>query len=84
MKTINTNIVWHNASEELPEKSGLYFSITPSGTFSDIHYSAKHKRFNFYDGDNPDDPCEKNIYPTIFWAEVPEVFSWENLESYRQ
>ena len=84
MKTINTNIVWHNASKELPQKSGRYFSITPSGTFSDIPYSAKHKRFNFYDYNNPNDDCEKDVYPTIFWAEVPEVFSWENLESYRQ
>ena len=84
MKTINTNIVWHNASKELPKKSGWYFSITPSGTFSNIPYSAKHKRFNFYDYNNPNDDCEKDVYPTIFWAEVPEVFSWENLESYRQ
>ena len=84
MKTINTNIVWHNAREELPEKSGLYLSVTPSGTFGNIAYSAKHGRFNFYDYNDPNGPCEKDIYPTIFWAEVPEVFSWENLEYYRQ
>ena len=81
MKTINTNIIWHNAREELPEKSGCYLSVTPYGTFSDIQYSAKHERFNFYDYNGPNDP---NIYPTIFWAEVPEVFSWKNLEYYRQ
>ena len=84
MKTINTNIVWHKASEELPEKSGWYFSITRSGTFSNIPYSAKHKRFNFYDYNDPNDQCENDIYPTIFWAEVPEVFLWENLEDYRK
>ena len=81
MKTINTNIIWHNARKELPEKSGWYISVTLSGTFSNIQYSAKHERFNFYDYNDPNDP---NIYPTIFWAEVPEVFSWKNLEYYRQ
>ena len=81
MKTINTNIIWHNAREELPEKSGWYISVTPSGTFSNIQYSAKHERFNFYDYNDPNDP---NIYPTIFWAEVPDFFSPENLEYYRQ
>ena len=84
MKTINTNIVWHNAREELPEKSGMYLSITPCGNFSDIPYSAKHKRFNFYDYFDPNDNCENYIYPTIFWAEVPDFFSPENLEYYRQ
>ena len=84
MKTINTNIIWHNAREELPEKSGWYLSVTRSGNFANIPYSAKHGRFNFYDYNDPNDQCENDIYPTIFWAEVPEVFLRENLEDYRK
>ena len=80
METINTNIVWHKASEELPPKSGWYWSITKNGTVSNVPYSAKHKRFNFYDHYDPE---ELDVYPTIFWAEAPEMFLWENLEEYR-
>lgn len=80
METLTTTIEWHLAEKELPEKSGEYLTVTDSGTISDVSFSKKHNLFNTYDWkDNPG-----RDYDVVFWAEIPECFSWKSLAPYRR
>lgn len=59
---------WRKASDELPEKSGLYLVCTDIGYFSVLNFSAKHKEFNCFDyGD-----ASKAI-KVEFWSYIPET-----------
>jgi hypothetical protein len=40
---------WISVKERLPEKSGKYLTISPSGIYSILNYSAKYRAFNIYD-----------------------------------
>ena len=79
--TFTTAIEWHDAKTDPPKKSGEYLSVTMHGTVCEVHFSAKHNRFNFYDYDDPKEP---NVYPTVFWAEIPEQLTWDALAPYRE
>ena len=79
--TFTTAIEWHDAKTDPPKESGEYLSVTANGTISEVHYSAMHNRFNFYDHN---DPAEPNVYNTVFWAEVPEQLTWDALAPYRE
>lgn len=48
MKTITTTIKWHNAAEELPEKS-CDVVVWSSGYCATLNYSARHRLFNVHD-----------------------------------
>ena len=79
--TFATAIEWHDAKTDPPKKSGGYLAVTKNGTVSGVHYSAKHNRFNFYDHQ---DPAKRDVYPAVFWAEIPEQFTWDALAPYRE
>lgn len=70
---IKTEIVWHNASEERPEKSGDYLTIKiyPGSAVSaaNLEYSKIADRFNQSDGEDPP------YYPikVTYWAEMPRL-----------
>lgn len=50
MKTITTTIKWHNAAEELPERSCKVVVWVPSlGYCTTLSYSARHRLFNVHD-----------------------------------
>ena len=79
--TFTTAIEWHDAKTDPPKESGRYLSVTKHGTISNVDYSAKHNRFNFFDYD---DPAERDVYPAVLWAEIPEQFTWDALAPYRE
>ena len=68
---ITTNIEWHNAAEELPEKSGTY--LLEYGLYRTyimtVPYSSFHKCFNVYDTDETPHTAITGAY----WAEIPEL-----------
>ena len=73
---IKTEIVWHKASEELPEKSGFYAiaNVNMDGniySLANVIYSAVHERFNCADCFTKKmvDKCSMTV---SFWAELPE------------
>lgn len=54
MKTITTTIKWHNAAEELPERTCYVVVWIPSSDYcATLNYSAKHKLFNALDFEPP-------------------------------
>lgn len=54
MKTITTTIKWHNAAEELPERTcSVVVLIHSSDYCATLNYSAKHKLFNALDFEPP-------------------------------
>ncbi len=74
--TIKKEIVWHKASEELPETSGFYAiaNVNVDGNVYNlvsVIYSAGHKRFNCADYFTKEmaDECSMSV---SFWAELPE------------
>lgn len=70
---IKTEIVWHKASEELPEKSGLVLvcKAFPYSQFRGcVGYSAEHKKFNAHDGDV--DGAE-HAMDVDYWAQFPDI-----------
>ena len=83
MERIEVNLVFHKVSEELPQKSGEYIVVTASGTVGSIPYSAKHRRFNFFDSFDPQKTEYQDIYPAVFWAETPSKFLYENMQQYK-
>lgn len=83
MDKIEVNLVFHKVSEELPTKSGEVIAVTANGTIASVHYSAKHQRFNFYDSFDPESPEHQDVYPAVFWAEIPSKFSYESMKQYK-
>lgn len=71
---IKTEIVWHKASEELPEKSGRYLvwsRICGDYFYKDyVHYSAKYKKFNACDDEHI---ADKHSFNVEYWAEIPDL-----------
>ena len=64
-----TIIEWHNATEELPAKSGEYIVHTAKSRFiAQLPYSKKNKAFNSYD----DEKRADNAIDVLYWANVPE------------
>lgn len=67
-----TNIVWHDAAEELPEKSGNYLAIKRSGHITDLTYSNEHALFNACDWETEAEAKEYAI-DCKYWAEMPKL-----------
>ena len=79
--TFTTAIEWHDAKTDPPKKSSLSLLVVTSGGYiTDIPYSKKHNRFNFYDYMSPEKP---NNFDAVFWAEIPKQFTWDALAPYR-
>ena len=64
---------WIDIKTELPCESGNYLTWTPNHGVEKLHYSAKHKQFNYYDSMRPVDHSvwEWGDYIT-HWAYLPE------------
>ena len=74
---IKTEIVWHKASEEPPEKSGDYAvaNLLFDGRIYHLviaSYSAVHNAFNCTD-DMTAEEVKQYAIPAYLWAEIPEV-----------
>lgn len=70
---IKTEIVWHKASEELPEKSGDYLVLKvydhSTVLVGNLPYSKSANRFNQTDGEeHPHYPVKVN-----YWAEMQRL-----------
>lgn len=63
---------FHNAKEELPEKSGFYMAITDTNLVTSLDYSAKHKLFNASDN------YTKAAVPVKYWAKIDDIEEWLN------
>lgn len=73
MKTITTTIKWHNAAEELPEKScAVVVWILSSGYCATLNYSARHRLFNVHDFFTETDARQVAI-EVQYWCYLDEV-----------
>ena len=61
---------WIPVTERLPEKSGLYLCYTEFKIFAVLHFSRKHKLFNWFDEMNPGE-INSDI-KCIAWMPLPE------------
>lgn len=81
--TFTTAIEWHDAKTDPPKESRNWvLSVATSGTIAVVPYSRQYNRFNCYDYYAPSELGDN--YPTVFWAEIPEQFTWDALASYRE
>lgn len=65
---------WISVADRLPEKSGMVMVLTPGfeGLTRHLHitnYSAQHKAFNAYDGQENMDHAFTEV---DYWAELPK------------
>ena len=84
--TFTTAIEWHDPKTDPPKESRESIRDWPlivdkNGYISRVPYSKRHNRFNFYDYN---DPSELDDYDVLFWAEIPEQFTWDALAPYRE
>lgn len=56
--------------EKLPPKSGKYVIISETGTFYNLPYSKRHRKFNVEDRDGKEMATECEI-KARYWAEMP-------------
>ena len=61
---------WIPVTERLPEKSGFYLCYTEFKIFAVLHFSRKHKLFNWFDGMNPGE-INSDI-KCIAWMPIPK------------
>lgn len=71
MKTTTTTIKWHNAAEELPEKS-CDVVVWSSGYCATINYSARHRLFNVHDSFTETD-ARRVAIKVQYWCYLDEV-----------
>lgn len=84
--TFTTAIEWHDAKTDPPKESlespnNWPLTVSKNGYISRVPYSKQHNRFNFYDYYDPSKP---DNYDVLFWAEIPEQFTWDALAPYRE
>lgn len=73
MKTITTTIKWHNAAEELPEKScEVVVFAKDSGYLKILPYSAKHGLFNAIDLE-PRETAIGHCIAVDYWCYADEI-----------
>lgn len=66
-------LVFHNAKEELPEKSALYLVKTKTGTIIEMNFSKKHQLFNVHDFYDDEELVAKHNIPVDYWAEIGDL-----------
>lgn len=72
-KLENVELIFHDARQERPRKSGYYICCTNCGTVETLPYSRKHDAFNAYDDTHKIDVERYSLnYGVAWWAEVPE------------
>lgn len=62
---------WIRTADRLPEKSGLYITMTESGIIDTMFYSAKHSAFNVHDWATDEDKKRYEI-PCDYWMPLPD------------
>ena len=73
MKTITTTIKWHNAAEELPERSCEVVAFAQaSGYMKILPYSAKHGLFNALDLE-PKETAIGHCIAVDYWCHADEI-----------
>ena len=63
-------IAFCSTEDCMPPKSGKYVIISDTGTFYNLPYSQRHRKFNVEDRDSKEMAEECEI-KARFWAELP-------------
>jgi len=69
---MNIAWVWHKASEEKPEKSGVYVVRLISGVYKCIPYSAEHGKWNV----TATIDFSLEVKSVVWWAEIITPEHW--------
>ena len=71
-KVKNVGLIFHNAQQERPRKSGYYICCLDCGTVETLPYSRKHDVFNAWDETREDSAKHYSLnHGVVWWAEVP-------------
>lgn len=66
-------LVFHDAKEERPTKSGHVLCVTKHGGVQHLEYSKKLDLFNAYDCMEEYEEASKNAIEVDFWADITDV-----------
>ena len=69
-----TTVEWYKPEELLPEKSGVYLTVTGSGYYMNLPYSDTYKKFNVLEIHTPEE-AEKVAIQVVLWAHTPEILN---------
>lgn len=76
-KKITTNIIWHDATQELPKTSGKYLCIMSRTNITLLSFSTVHMSFNITDKSSYEDTIY--IIKPLYWAECNFVNEFDKL-----
>lgn len=62
---------FYDASKELPKRSCDCIVIAKNGYISNLSYSSKHKKFNVYDWNTPEE-AEQHLIEVVCWKPEQE------------
>ena len=69
VKSATTVGGWISVKDRLPEKSDKVLVYLDSGVMMDVWYSSKHRKFNSFDENEPNENNFKNV---THWMPLPE------------